>query len=57
MCDTIRVGTSITKDRVVRHNKGAHNDKYQKREREIWRNTVCKGVMIMVVPTDSRTPS
>ena len=40
----------------MRHDKCGHNDN-KKREREILRNTACKDMMILMVPTDPRTPS
>ena len=40
LCATTRVCTTITKDRVVRHDKGAHNDN-KKRERGRYGAILC----------------
>ena len=42
LCVTMRVGTLTTKDRVVRHNKGAYN--YDKRERGRYGAILCARV-------------
>ena len=44
LCPTKRVGTLITKDRAVRHNKGAHNDGKKERERGRYGAILCARV-------------